>query len=137
MPLLIGGVLLGGIGIMISQALGPNGTGTATVEVKVPRLSAMAGLGAQAFKANCAACHGANAGGSDKGPPLIHDIYNPGHHGDAAFYRAAKLGVRAHHWQFGNMPPRPGVSNQQLALIVRYIRELQQANGIVSRPHRM
>lgn len=107
------------------------------VHVKVPPLSDAAKSGKVAFDANCASCHGTNASGTDKGPPLVHDFYNPGHHADGAFFLAAKLGVRQHHWGFGNMPPQPRVTERQLAAIVRYVRELQIANGITYRPHRM
>lgn len=100
-------------------------------------LSAMAAQGKIAFDANCASCHGFNALGTQKGPPFIHDIYNPGHHSDMAFLLAAKRGVRRHHWPFGDMPPQPQVSDQELAAIVRYVRELQEANGITYRPHTM
>lgn len=31
------------------------------------------------------------------GAPLIHHIYNPGHHADAALFATAKFGVRQHH----------------------------------------
>lgn len=108
-----------------------------TVSVEVPALSALAAQGKAAFDADCASCHGVNAAGTDKGPPFVHDIYNPGHHDDGAFLLAAKLGVRQHHWPYGNMPPQPQVSEAQLAAIVRYVRELQVANGITYRPHRM
>lgn len=102
-----------------------------TVAVKLPSsLSATAQDGMVLFERNCAECHGENAAGSENGPPLVHKIYEPGHHGDAAFYLAARNGVRAHHWNFGNMPPRPDVTEPQIAAIVAYVRELQQANGI-------
>jgi len=105
--------------------------------ISMPTLSAQATAGQKTFDANCASCHGRFATGSDKGPPLIHDIYNPGHHADEAFQRAALNGVKQHHWRFGDMPPQPQVSAEQLAQIVRYVRELQQANGIRFKPHRM
>jgi hypothetical protein len=35
------------------------------------------------------------------------------------------------------MPPQPQVTHGQLESIVRYVRELQAANGIAYRPHRM
>lgn len=108
------------------------------VEVRVPQLSELARRGERAFAANCAACHGENAaGGTGKGPPLVHDIYNPGHHADIAFASAVRFGVRQHHWSFGNMPPRPEVSDADLLAIIAYVRELQRANGIVTRPHVM
>ena len=105
--------------------------------VSVPPLSHVAARGKIAFDANCAPCHGANASGTGRGPPLVHDIYNPGHHADGAFFLAAKLGVRQHHWPFGNMPPQPQVTEEEVAAIVRYVRELQVANGIRYHPHRM
>lgn len=127
-----------GIAIWIWQAMVPHATGAGPiVDVKVPELSPLAGRGKSAFDANCAACHGVNAAGSDKGPPLVHVIYNPGHHADGAFFLAAKRGVRSHHWRFGDMPPQPQVTDDQLAAIVRYVRELQAANGIGYQPHRM
>jgi mono/diheme cytochrome c family protein len=111
--------------------------GDGVVEVEVPKLSPRAEIGKTAFEVNCAECHGNNAAGSDKGPPLVHDIYNPGHHSDAAFVFAAKRGVRQHHWRFGAMPPQPRVNDGELKAIIRFVRELQTANGIEYRPHKM
>lgn len=105
--------------------------GAPLVEIKVPDLSDRAKLGKLAFDTSCAVCHGKNAVGQDGvGPPLVHIIYEPNHHGDAAFLLAAKNGVRAHHWPFGNMPPVTNVPDDTIALIVDYVRELQRANGI-------
>lgn len=86
--------------------------------------------GEDAFNASCARCHGARALGTNQGPPLVHKIYEPNHHGDAAFYRAAAQGVRAHHWQFGNMPKVDGVSEEDVTQIIRYVRWLQRQAGI-------
>ena len=105
--------------------------GKAHVQVTVPELTAGAAAGMALFNRNCATCHGVNAAGTGAGPPLIHKIYEPNHHGDMAFQRAAKFGVRSHHWQFGNMPPVPGVTKPDVAKIIRYVRELQRANGIL------
>ena len=127
-----------GLGLAAWQALAPRANGEGyTVAVKVPPLSAEAARGKAAFDANCAACHGANASGTNKGPPLVHDIYNPGHHADGAFYFAAQRGVRSHHWPYGDMPPQPQVTPEKIKDIVSYVRELQRANGISYRPHRM
>ncbi len=99
--------------------------------VKVPVLSAAAEVGKVAFDANCASCHGANAAGQDGvAPPLVHKIYEPNHHGDASFLLAARNGVRAHHWRFGDMPQIKDVSDQEVDNIIAYVRELQRANGI-------
>ncbi len=82
------------------------------------------------FKANCMACHGAGGVGTSQGPPLVHKIYEPNHHGDAAFQRAAANGVKAHHWEFGNMPKIDGVTPDDVDQIVKYVRWLQKQAGI-------
>jgi len=94
------------------------------------RISTAAQAGARVFAAKCAECHGPAASGSDKGPPLVHKIYEPGHHGDGSFLRAVRQGVRQHHWPFGNMPPVPGVTDEQVRQIVAYVRGLQEQAGI-------
>ena len=87
--------------------------------------------GKRAFDAVCANCHGTNAQGKNGvGPPLVHKIYEPSHHGDMAFVIAAQNGVRAHHWKFGNMPPVEGVTRGDVLNIVSYVRALQSENGI-------
>lgn len=86
--------------------------------------------GAGVYDRFCAACHGAGGLGSDKGPPLIHKIYESNHHGDISFFYAARNGVAAHHWQFGNMPPIAGITPQEVAHIVAYVRREQRAAGI-------
>jgi len=137
-PVLIGGVMLGGLFILFSGNNGadnnPNQSAT-LANVIVPELSLLAQQGEELFNINCSACHGVDAAGSDNGPPLVHDIYNPGHHPDQAFVRAAITGVRSHHWGFGNMPPVEGITQEEVLIIARYIRELQQANGIATLPH--
>lgn len=107
------------------------GMGKLLAEVTVPALDSVAMRGETAFNDNCAACHGKNAAGRDgMGPPLVHIIYEPNHHSDGAFFLAAANGVRSHHWQFGNMPPIEGVSEDEVRDIVAYVRTLQRANGI-------
>jgi cytochrome c len=103
---------------------------TSEIRVKIPELSQTAKQGQTLFDTNCAACHGNNAAGTKQGPPLIHKIYEPSHHGDASFQLAAKYGVRAHHWPYGNMPPVAGVTETEVNSIIAYVRELQRANGI-------
>ncbi|MBN9890124.1 c-type cytochrome [Salipiger abyssi] len=106
--------------------------GAPIVSVTLPEsLSTEAQIGKRAFDAVCAACHGENAAGRQGfGPPFVHRIYEPSHHGDMAFFVAAQRGVQAHHWTFGNMPPQQGLTRADIAGIVTYVRELQRANGI-------
>jgi len=135
--ILLAAVMLGGLGVLSWQLFGGSSAAAAAVDVKVPMLSARAVAGRTAFDVNCASCHGKSGSGTNLGPPLIHDIYNPGHHADESFYRAVQQGVQRHHWQFGNMPPAPQVVESQIADIVRYVRELQEANGIFYKAHQM
>ena len=101
------------------------------VKVAVPELTGAAVEGRALFEANCAACHGQNAAGKDGfGPPLVHRIYEPGHHADIAFQMAVSNGVRAHHWPFGNMPAVERVTQSDVDKIVAYVRALQRENGI-------
>jgi len=86
--------------------------------------------GEERFNTFCARCHGGYARGTTKGPPLVHKIYEPSHHGDFAFQRAAAQGVRAHHWEFGNMPPIADASQDDVKLIIQYVRWLQREAGI-------
>ncbi|MCR4286554.1 MAG: cytochrome c [Deltaproteobacteria bacterium] len=86
--------------------------------------------GAALFNSRCSKCHGLKGVGTDKGPPLVHKIYEPNHHADMSFYWAAERGVRAHHWGFGDMPPVEGVSKDDVSAIIKYIRGLQKEAGI-------
>jgi mono/diheme cytochrome c family protein len=86
--------------------------------------------GEQKFTANCSACHGAGGVGTKQGPPLVHKVYEPNHHGDVAFLRAAANGVKSHHWQFGDMPKIDAVKPEDVEQIVKYVRWLQKQAGI-------
>ena len=122
-------VIAGGVWLLAPRAQEPLAV-TAQATVVVPSLTAEETAGQDLFNANCATCHGPNGTGTEKGPPFLNRIYEPNHHGDMAFVIAARQGVRAHHWQFGNMPPVQGVTDQDVLKIVAYIRALQRANGV-------
>ena len=86
--------------------------------------------GKKQFGAFCARCHGRAGVGTNAGPPLVHKIYEPSHHADSAFMRAAAQGVRAHHWGFGNMPKVTAATSDNVAAIILYVRWLQREAGI-------
>ena len=127
-PWLLGlglGMLVAGLAACEASATDPQTTkpsaGAAPADVQV---------GEAKFNANCAACHGPRGTGSKQGPPLVHKIYEPNHHADVAFQRAAANGVRAHHWEFGNMPKIDAVTADDVDHIIKYVRWLQREAGI-------
>jgi len=89
----------------------------------------MVETGAGLFAANCAGCHGADVRGTDLGPSLLSEVYEPGHHADGAFQVAVQRGVPAHHWEFGDMPPIPGLSPDEVATIIAFVRDRQRTEG--------
>ena len=122
--------IIGVFAFVISISLSLPSESAESVSVYLPELSPEALTGGQVFVKNCSQCHGLVAGGTDKGPPLIHKIYEPSHHGDFSFFRAVKQGTRQHHWPYGDMPPQLGVTDNDIAAVVTFIREVQRANGI-------
>jgi hypothetical protein len=96
--------------VILATFLLPGLTFAAEPRVDVPFSM---GLGQSLYREKCGSCHGTWGDGSDKGPPLMHKLYVPSHHGDKSFYRAAMQGVQAHHWPFGDMPP---VTSSPLAI---------------------
>mgnify|MGYP001824459406 FL=1 len=119
----------------ISFAAGMNhgtaGPSPITTLIQSPSVPFRYALGVADFRSKCSSCHGQWAEGVAKtGPPLVHRFYEPSHHGDAAFYRAARYGTKQHHWNFGDMPPVADISEKQIANIIRFIRWWQQQNGI-------
>ena len=73
------------------------------------RTQSTAAKGPQAFaKFECHACHEVNGEN----------------------FPAPRESGRAHHWRFGDMPAQPSARVDEISLIVRYVGELQRANGI-------
>ena len=107
--------------------------GEPIADVLVPdQISELGLLGKNIFELKCQSCHGINAAGRHEiGPPLVHKIYEPSHHSDQSFYRAVALGVKSHHWPFGNMAAVEGLTKGDVKAIISYVRELQQENGIL------
>ena len=111
----------GADGAADASADGPNPVLAGTGEVAA---------GEELFANNCAQCHGVDANGTNQGPSFLNDVYVPSHHADGAFLIAVRNGVQPHHWDFGPMPPRPGLSDQDVADIVAWVRAQQRAAGI-------
>jgi mono/diheme cytochrome c family protein len=120
-----------GIGVLVLTATGC-GSGGDSGPSRGATAPSPAGLqaGEAKFNANCSACHGLRGVGTEQGPPLVHKIYLPNHHPDVAFRSAAANGVRAHHWNFGNMPKIETATPDDVESIITYVRWLQQQAGI-------
>lgn len=127
--IVIGALVAAGVAGIVWWQSAANSASQA-VEVNMPALDEVQTAGQKLFEANCASCHGANAGGTGQGPPLIHIYYEPNHHPDAAFYSASAIGVRQHHWKFGNMPAVKEVNQDDVTKIIAFVRAVQRANGI-------
>jgi len=85
--------------------------------------------GAELYQQACASCHGADLRGTDQGPSHLSQVYEPGHHPDRSFRAAIISGSPAHHWDFGDMPPVPGLDDDEIDAIIAYIREQQAIHG--------
>lgn len=86
------------------------------------------------YRANCGACHGFDLRGTGVGSSLLSVVYQPGHHSDETFALAALNGVTAHHWKFGDMPPVPGLTQDEMNRIIAYVREHQRIEGFEPYP---
>lgn len=127
MPKWLGATLLGVPFVVALIALGSCGSdGEPVVEPS----SAAAKSGEAVYANSCAACHGLDLEGTDKGPSHLSVVYEPGHHGDGAFRSAIANGAPQHHWNFGDMPPVEGLSAGQVDDVIAYIRGEQERRGL-------
>lgn len=108
----------------------PAAAQTVQIPKPSPGLMPNPSVGKALYEKNCASCHGPDLKGTDKAPPFLHKVYEPSHHGDAAFQLAVKNGVRAHHWKFGDMQPVPGLTPDDVAHTTAFIRARQRQVGI-------
>ena len=128
----IGGLILVMVVAVVAFGSDPTDSDAGTgIPVQDPGLVA---AGEVVYQAACAACHGADLRGTEIGPSHLSIVYEPNHHGDAAFVLAAVRGVTAHHWNFGDMAPVPGLDEDDLAAVVAYVRENQRIHGFEPYP---
>ena len=96
--------------------------------------AALVAQGEPLYQASCASCHGADLRGTDEGPSHLSVVYEPNHHGDGAFVLAVVRGVPQHHWPYGDMPPVPDLSEEDVDAIIAYVREQQRLHGFEPYP---
>lgn len=143
LPMVITGVVLSVIALV---ALGGNSVGgsssprdpmTGQSSFDIPAQDpVLVADGEVLYRATCASCHGSDLRGTDFGPSHLSVVYQPGHHNDQSFVSAALIGVGAHHWNFGDMAPVPGLTPDDLDRIVAYVREIQRIEGFEPYPPR-
>ncbi len=92
------------------------------------------GAGAALYAANCASCHGDDLRGTDQGPSHLSAVYAADHHPDDSFRRAIEGGATAHHWNFGDMAPVPGLDDAEIDAIIAFIRSVQDEEGLEPYP---
>ncbi len=85
--------------------------------------------GATVYALRCASCHGEDLRGTAKGPSQLSIVYEPNHHNDDTYRNAIRNGVAQHHWAYGNMPIVEDITDQQIELVINYIRTQQQQLG--------
>lgn len=127
--------LVGSAILLIGGCTSSGGASDSTGAVEITAQDGdLVDAGGDLYQANCAECHGADLRGTDKGPSHLSVVYEPNHHGDGAFILAIQRGVRAHHWPFGDMEAVEGLSGDDIAAIVAFVREQQQTHGFEPYP---
>lgn len=119
------------VAVIASACGGTSGDPGTGISKQDPDLVA---AGAVLYAATCAECHGADLRGTDQGPSHLSILYEPNHHADGAFLLAVLQGVRAHHWRFGDMEPIEGLTSDDVASIVAFVRETQRIEGFEPYP---
>ncbi len=119
-------------GVLVAVVLAVASCGGASDDDASGDSAAASGDGAALYAESCAACHGDDLRGTSRGPSHLSIVYEPGHHADDAFRSAIANGSPQHHWDFGDMPPVPGLDDAQVDAIIAYVREVQEREGFES-----
>lgn len=99
--------------------------------VAVPDVPGDAAAGAVVYERHCAGCHGVGGiGVQGAGPSLLDERYGPSLLDDRAAVRAIVEGAPEEAWNLGPMPRTRGLSEQDLADLLAYLRSVQEAAGI-------
>ena len=110
------------------------GCGSTTEPVGVPADPVQLANGEELYQASRAECHRTDLRGTDLGPSHLSEVYEPNHHADASFLLAVRRGSPAHHWNFGDMAPIEGLSDDDVAAITAYVRSVQEEQGFEPYP---
>lgn len=111
--------------VVLVGALSACGADTATPAASGADLA----RGAEVYAQTCASCHGADLRGTEEGPSHLSIVYEPNHHGDAAFRSAIANGAPQHHWNFGPMPAIDGLASDDVEAVIAFVRSEQEREG--------
>lgn len=109
------------------------GTTACASDEEPPDAQAVAS-GATLYEQSCASCHGSDLRGTDKGPPHLSEVYASDHHSDDSFRSAITNGAPSHHWDFGDMPPVPDLSAEDIDDILAFVRQQQATRELEAYP---
>lgn len=98
--------------------------------VTVPTVPGDAVAGAAVYERSCADCHGAGGIGADDGPALLEARYALPGFDDLSFVTAVVRGVSGDEAEHGGMPRIRGLSEQDLADLLAFVRGLQRDAGL-------
>lgn len=119
------------VAVLVIAGCGGEDGGASNAEAASPEVLT---TGQALYEQNCAECHGVDLRGTDRGPSHLSVVYEPSHHADGAFLFAVLNGARAHHWNFGDMPPISGLDADDVAAITSYVRSVQEREGFEPYP---
>jgi mono/diheme cytochrome c family protein len=109
---------------VVLLACGQSDSASTTVPLDVDETD-----GATIYQARCAACHGDDLRGTDKGPTQLSIVYEPNHHSDDSYRSAIRNGAAEHHFNFGDMEPVADITDEQIESVIAYVRAQQALLG--------
>jgi mono/diheme cytochrome c family protein len=135
-PMIVAGVVLAVVAIVaLEEDSSPRDHMTGQSEFDIPvQDPALVAEGDVLYRASCAACHGSDLRGTEFGPSQLSVVYQPGHHSDESYMSAVFNGVPAHHWDFGDMAPVSGLTQDDMDRIIAFVRENQRIEGFEPYP---
>jgi mono/diheme cytochrome c family protein len=98
--------------------------------VSVPSVPGDVAAGAAVYERSCAGCHDAGAAGDGGGVSLVDARFALPGFDDVAFVTAIVRGVSADGSEHGGMPRIRGLSEQDLADLLAFVRGLQRSAGL-------
>ena len=90
--------------------------------------------GAPLYDGDCASCHGGDLRGTDFGPSLLSEIYEPNQLPDDSIRDAIRNGAAQDNWEFGPMPAITRLDDDEITAMITYIRDVQEREGFEPYP---